>query len=95
MPIKSAQLAALLTLAFCVLGVVGDAFFGSNHAWGRVENILNFPVGIALELAGPGHGASQLIFPFIFCLIFYFVVFWFVIFAFLRARNSTKSSHHT
>jgi hypothetical protein len=61
------------------LEVAGEALFGSNRVWTRIEEVLNFPGVIALAIVGPGHGFAQLVFPMMFTLLFYYAGF----FAFL------------
>jgi hypothetical protein len=74
--LKNPTLAALLTIAFCILGIVGDAILGADRVWTRIEGVLNFPARIALAIVGTGHGFAQLVFPFLFALLFYYAAFW-------------------
>ena len=86
MMLKHAILAALSTISLCVLGIAGDATFGTNRVWARVEEVINFPGAIALAIVGPGHGFAQLVFPGLFSLLFYFVAFW-AFFVYARRRE--------
>lgn len=83
--------ATILTVLLVVSGIAGDNWFGTNNrVWMKVEAILNAPGFVILHIVGPGHGIRQLVFPFVFSVLFYFAAFWclLTVCGRLRARRS-------
>ena len=74
---KRASLAVAASIAFHVMMILIENALGPDRKTGKaLDSAFSWPAWFFSQLVPPGHGIVQLVFPFIFSLLFYAGVFW-------------------
>jgi hypothetical protein len=90
---KRLGFAVTASLAFHIVMVLIEYALGFDSKSARLlDSIGSWPAWFFSQLVPPGHGIPQLVFPFIFSLLFYTGLFWLVFFGYGYINHKEKNA---